>query len=130
MPTSIGRAIGLIMCLLVPTGIAPAQPRNLNISWVDVAGGAATLTVSPSGESLLVDAGWEVGDRDAKQTAQTVHDERLARKPGVEGVWQGHLSRLDKEHNTAENVIANLEDTADCQGPWIPAWVGADGTHR
>ena len=129
MPKSIVRAIGLIVCLFVPTGIGQAQPRNLNISWVDIAGGAATLMVSPSGESLLVDAGWEVGDRDAKQTAQTVHDERLAMKPGVEGVWQGHLSRLDKEHNAAENMIANLEDRADCQRHWIPASVAADGTY-
>src|SRR3954454_15061516 len=57
----------LFVALTIGASPALAQPRNLNIYWVDVEGGAATLIVSPSGESLLIDAGWEVGDRDAKR---------------------------------------------------------------
>lgn len=54
---------------------------------------------------------------------------RLASTPGVEGIWQSHLSLLDPDphHNTAENMIANLEDTADCKGNWIKASVARDG---
>jgi beta-lactamase superfamily II metal-dependent hydrolase len=54
---------------------------------------------------------------------------RLAKLPGIEGIWQEHLSLLDKDpaHNTAENMIANFEDTAECQGHWIKASVGPDG---
>ncbi len=54
---------------------------------------------------------------------------RLASTPGVEGVWQSHLSLLDPDphHNTAENMIANLEETADCQGNWIKASIAPDG---
>ena len=54
---------------------------------------------------------------------------RLASTPGVEGVWQSHLSLLDPDphHNTAENMIANLEDTADCKGNWIKASVVSNG---
>lgn len=54
---------------------------------------------------------------------------RLAKLPGIEGIWQEHLSLLDKDpgHNTAENMIANLEDTAECQGHWIKASVAPDG---
>src|SRR5207244_1295127 len=48
-------------------GIVAAQSRHLDIYWIDVEGGAATLVVSPSGESLLYDAGWEVDGRDAKR---------------------------------------------------------------
>jgi competence protein ComEC len=48
-----------------------AQSRNLDIYWIDVEGGAATLIVAPSGESLLYDAGYgppnAVNDRDAKR---------------------------------------------------------------
>jgi hypothetical protein len=64
------------------------------------------------------------------QKAQTVHYERLANIPGVEGIWQEHLSLLDpeKDHNTAEDMIANFEDTSDCKGHWIEASVGTDGT--
>jgi competence protein ComEC len=54
---------------------------------------------------------------------------RLAGIPGVEGIWQGHLSLVDKDprHNTAEDMIANFEETADCKGNEITASVGADG---
>jgi len=41
--------------------------RMLDIYWVDVEGGAATLIVSPSGQSLLVDTGWRKDDRDARR---------------------------------------------------------------
>ena len=41
---------------------------TLEIEWVDVLGGAATLIVTPAGESILVDAGWPGFDgRDAKR---------------------------------------------------------------
>jgi competence protein ComEC len=54
---------------------------------------------------------------------------RLAKLPGIEGIWQEHLSLLDKDpaHNAAENMIANFEDTAECQGHWIKASVARDG---
>jgi competence protein ComEC len=54
---------------------------------------------------------------------------RLAKSPGVEGIWQEHLSLLDKEpaHNTSPDMIANFEDTADCQGHWIRGSVASDG---
>jgi hypothetical protein len=43
---------------------------NVDIYWVDVEGGAATLVISPSGESLLYDAGWENDDRDARRSSR------------------------------------------------------------
>ena len=54
---------------------------------------------------------------------------RLASVPSVEGVWQGHLSLVNKApgNNTAEDMIANLDDTPDCKGHWIKASVAADG---
>src|SRR5437870_8630994 len=57
----------LLASLLVPSGNLYAQSRPLDIYWIDVEGGAATLMVSPSGESFLIDTGWTVGDRDAKR---------------------------------------------------------------
>ena len=64
MTKSIVTIVWVIASLLLP-GRTLAQSRTLEIYWIDVEGGAATLAVSPSGESLLYDAGWEVGDRDA-----------------------------------------------------------------
>src|SRR5438093_6667436 len=57
----------VLALLLVPQGMLHAQSRNLDIYWIDVEGGAATLIVSPSGESMLIDTGWEVDGRDAKR---------------------------------------------------------------
>jgi beta-lactamase superfamily II metal-dependent hydrolase len=47
--------------------VIPALARNLEIYWIDVDGGAATLIVSPSGESMLIDTGWTVDGRDAQR---------------------------------------------------------------
>lgn len=57
----------LLALLLVPAGTLHAQAQHMDIYWIDVEGGAATLIVSPSGESLLIDTGWKVDDRDAKR---------------------------------------------------------------
>jgi competence protein ComEC len=59
--------IALLAWLLAAAGALAAQSANLNLYWIDVEGGAATLIVSPAGESLLIDTGWTVGDRDAKR---------------------------------------------------------------
>jgi hypothetical protein len=54
---------------------------------------------------------------------------RMAKLPGLEGIWQQHLSLVDKDpmHNTTENMIANFEETADCKGNWIGASIAPDG---
>ena len=57
----------LLGLLLGARGTLHAQSRNLDIYWIDVEGGAATLIVSPSGEAMLVDTGYKVDDRDAKR---------------------------------------------------------------
>ena len=53
---------------IAPVLLLQAQNRNLDIYWVDVEGGAATLIVTPAGQSLLIDTGNPgSGDRDAKR---------------------------------------------------------------
>src|SRR6202171_2291369 len=62
--------IALVALALTAPGLTRAQntpARNLDFYWIDVEGGASTLIVSPSGESMLFDTGYEVGDRDAKR---------------------------------------------------------------
>src|SRR5277367_3470790 len=61
-------AAALVTTALAIAGPAPAQQSGkLDITWIDTEGGAATLLVSPTGESLLIDTGYAVGDRDAKR---------------------------------------------------------------
>ena len=52
-----------------------AQQATLDIYWIDVEGGAATLIVTPAGESVLMDAGWDRDDeRDAKRIEAAMTD--------------------------------------------------------
>src|SRR3954463_14709313 len=53
---------------LAGAGMLGAASPNLDIYWIDAEGGASTLIVSPSGQSLLVDTANKVADdRDAKR---------------------------------------------------------------
>ena len=53
---------------LLGASILSAASPNLDIYWIDSEGGAATLIVSPSGQSLLIDtANRAQDDRDAKR---------------------------------------------------------------
>jgi beta-lactamase superfamily II metal-dependent hydrolase len=57
---------GLLMAIAVLAAGQAQTARTLDIYVVDVEGGEATLFVSPSGQSMLVDAGWPGFDgRDA-----------------------------------------------------------------
>ena len=49
------------------------QAKSLAIYFIDVEGGQATLFVTPSGQSVLVDTGWP-GDRDASRIASVAKD--------------------------------------------------------
>src|SRR5437588_7991167 len=60
-------ALALAGFATAQVGPAAAQSKNMDIYWIDVEGGAATLIVSPSGESMLIDTGFPVDDRDAKR---------------------------------------------------------------
>jgi competence protein ComEC len=54
--------------------------------------------------------------------------ETLAKVPGIEGIWQGHKGAMnDAEHNTREEMIANLDEGAADKGNWIKASVSSDG---
>ena len=60
----------LLGVLVAAAAMLAGQARTLDIYWIDVEGGAATLIIAPSGESLLVDTGFPGNDdRDAKRIA-------------------------------------------------------------
>lgn len=52
------RTISLLMLAALAAAPLPAARNDLKITFVDVEGGQSTLLVTPSGESLLIDAGW------------------------------------------------------------------------
>jgi beta-lactamase superfamily II metal-dependent hydrolase len=64
-----------LLLLLFPL-LAIAQTKTLDIYWVDVEGGAATLIVTPAGESILIDTG-NPGGRDAGRIQKAATDAGL-----------------------------------------------------
>jgi competence protein ComEC len=69
------------LCFLFafPASAVTSTPaKSLQIYFVDVEGGQATLLVSPSGESLLIDAGWpDAEGRDADRIIAAAHQAGL-----------------------------------------------------
>lgn len=68
----------IVLLLIVGTVLHPASEatvtqRGLDIYWCDVEGGAATLIVTPAGESILIDSGWP-GGRDSARIARMVRE--------------------------------------------------------
>ena len=63
--------MSILLAVFALAAAAGAAAQNLNIYYIDVEGGAATLLVTPAGESLLVDTGWR---RDDNRDAKRIHD--------------------------------------------------------
>ena len=70
-----------ILSGLLFAALAAAAAKPLEIFFIDVEGGQATLIVSPSGQSMLVDTGWPgYSNRDANRIAA------VAKKAGVKKI--------------------------------------------
>lgn len=57
MNISLARCVALSLLSFASPLLAGQADRTLDIYWVDVEGGGATLIVTPAGESVLIDAG-------------------------------------------------------------------------
>ncbi len=66
--------------LVLTAALSAAHAADLQIYFVDVEGGQATLIVSPSGQSMLVDAGWPgFNGRDSGRIAAAAKQAGLVR---------------------------------------------------
>jgi competence protein ComEC len=67
--------------LLTAAIVCSAEPpKPLFVYFIDVEGGQSTLFVTPSGESLLIDTGWDgFDDRDADRIVAAAKDAGLAK---------------------------------------------------
>src|ERR1044072_1661641 len=97
MPRFLSAAAIAALTLTAGAPVA-AQSGDLSITWIDVEGGAATLFVSPIGESLLFDTGNPGnGDRDAKRIFAAAQKAGLTRIHHVViSHWHGdHVGGLE-----------------------------------
>jgi beta-lactamase superfamily II metal-dependent hydrolase len=60
--------------LAVWLGVSASAARTLDIYFLDAEGGQSTLIVTPTGESLLVDTGFQVDGRDPKRIVAAAKD--------------------------------------------------------
>ena len=82
----------VLFLLLLPLTLFAAD--TLDIYWIDVEGGAATLIVTPEGETVLMDAGWPGFDgRDADRIKEV-----LSREAGAEKIDYFITSHFHRDH--------------------------------
>src|ERR1043166_2745494 len=84
-----------------PPAVVRSQPQKpLTIYSIDVEGGQSTLFVSPSGESLLVDAG-SAGERDAGRIVD------VAKQAGLKQIDYLLVTHYDGDH------VGGVKDVTD-----------------
>src|SRR5258706_8211692 len=91
----------VLLILLAMGWQGSAQARNLDIYFVDTEGGAATLIVSPSGESTLIDCG-NPGTRDAERIA------RVAKIAGIKAIDNLIITHWHLDHYGGAERLAQL----------------------
>ncbi len=73
-------ALSLTMGLFAGAAPVPGAQKGLQIYFIDVEGGQATLFVTPEGKSLLIDTGWPGNNgRDANRIAAAAKDAGIKR---------------------------------------------------
>src|SRR4051812_47344570 len=95
-------ATALLLSLALAAGTAAAQTKaekTLDIYFIDVEGGHATLYVSPGGESMLIDTG-SPGARDVDRIMDVIN------AAGVKQIDQMVLSHYHGDH------VGGLEELA------------------
>src|SRR6266540_959943 len=102
------RLLILIVLLIIAASAGAAQKsettrRTLDIFYIDVEGGAATLVVTPAGESVLVDAGWPGFDgRDAKRI------EKAMKAAGIDKIDHLVMTHYHVDHYGGIPELAKL----------------------
>jgi len=89
-----------LVYVLLCTAELAAEPKSLQIFFVDVEGGQATLIVTPSGQSMLIDTGWPgFNGRDAG---------RIIRAAKAAGVYQIDYVLITHFHRDHVGGVAQL----------------------
>src|ERR1700693_3004470 len=114
-------AFALLMALFV---FQPARSqtasRTLDIYFIDVEGGAATLIVTPAGESLLIDSGFP-GDRDAGRIAHVALE-----VAGIKQIDHYVTTHWHRDHVGGIPTLAKLIPVKNYYDHGLPQTIAAD----
>jgi competence protein ComEC len=90
-----GRSLIRATCLLALLATSLTAAKNLDIYVIDVEGGKAVLLVSPTGQSMLIDAGWPASNN---RTASTDRIVEAARVAGLKRIDNLVITHFDIDH--------------------------------
>jgi beta-lactamase superfamily II metal-dependent hydrolase len=119
------RLAGLLVAVLLASSVAvPAradQPgRGLEIYFIDTEGGAATLIVTPAGESVLIDCG-NPGSRDAERIHKTATEQA-----GLQAIDHLVITHWHTDHYGSVARLAQLLPIRQFYDHGIPATLEED----
>src|SRR5436190_14112615 len=109
--------VSIICCCF---GSVLAAPKTLDIYFIDVEGGAATLIVTPGGQSLLIDAGFP-GDRDAGRIAHVAVD-----VAGLKQIDHCAITHWHRDHVGGVAPLSKLIPIKNFYDHGLPQTIAAD----
>ncbi len=130
--------VGIIFVILAGTS-AHGQNATLDIYWIDVEGGAATLIVTPARESILMDAGWDTADeRDTSRIEAAMNDAGINKidyfiASHFHGDHMGGVPALAKRTTIGRYIDHGdsvEQDRANSRIAWDAYMSAADGNRR
>jgi len=100
---SIQSVLALAIALVLPgLALAGAADKRLDVYWIDVEGGAATLIVTPAGESVLIDTG-NPGRRDADRIVRVATQEA-----GVRRIDRLIITHYHRDHFGGASMLSTM----------------------
>ncbi len=106
-----GAVLAVFLWCVLP---ARAAGPTLDIYWIDVEGGAATLIVTPAKQSILIDTGWAVGP-----SAERIH--KAAMDAGISRIDYLIVTHFHLDHYGGAAGLARLMPIGVVMDNGIPA---------
>src|SRR5215813_1209248 len=114
------RLLLILLTLLLPGFDSQAAPRTLDIYFIDVEGGAATLIVTPLGESMLIDSGFPE-ERDAQRILHVAKD-----VAGLSQIDHYITTHWHRDHVGGVTLLAKIFPVKNFYDHGIPAVLSSD----
>ena len=114
------KSLFLLVILVLVFSKSNGAPKTLDIYFIDVEGGAATLIVTPLGESMLIDSGFPE-ERDVQRILHVARD--VARLSQIDHYITTHWHR---DHVGGITLLAKIFPVKNFYDHGIPTVLGAD----